>query len=241
MENTSSSNLQLFHILMDYGMRLLHKGQDFFELKNPIQVAKVELQKICIYNLKSIYEVSLPEVKVLPMEESRREEWEVTTRCFSIDWNIGLKQLTVCAESKLRAFFKTKFHPVEMIIEPLILHVRLRICFPFVESPQPSRLPHGSPLNLPHFATFSIDLEDVDIEQWKGVHIKGKGAFNKIVGFVVNSGVFTSLIRKAILKKVRKIMPQKFAALKEKIHAKVNALVNRTIERYAVRVPRNMK
>ncbi|KAL5966245.1 hypothetical protein TSMEX_006022, partial [Taenia solium] len=78
-------------------------------------------------------------------------------------------------------------------------------------------------------------LEDVDIKHWKGVHIKGKGTFNKVVGFVVNSGLLTSLIQKEIVKKVRKYMPQKLAALKEKLHFKVNALANRTIERYGVK------
>ncbi|KAL5971376.1 hypothetical protein TSMEX_000891, partial [Taenia solium] len=81
---------------------------DFFELKNPIRVGRLELQKIRIHNLKSIYEVKLPEKKAIPMEESKSKEWKVTKRCFSIDWNIGLKQLTVDAESKLKVFFKSK-------------------------------------------------------------------------------------------------------------------------------------
>ncbi|VDK24806.1 unnamed protein product, partial [Taenia asiatica] len=76
-------------------MRVFHAGKDFFELKNPIRVSRVELQKIRIHNLKSIYEVKLPEIKAIPMEESKTKEWKVTTRCFSIDWNIGLQQLTV--------------------------------------------------------------------------------------------------------------------------------------------------
>lgn len=126
-----------------------------------------------------------------------------------------------------------------MIIEPLVLHLKLRICFPFLEAMQPSRPSQSWRLNLPRFTTFSIDLEDVDIKHWKGVHIKGKGAFNKIVGFVINSGLFTSLIRKEIVKKVKKYMPKKFAALKDKIYSKMDALVNRTIERYGAKVPRN--
>ncbi|KAL5971153.1 hypothetical protein TSMEX_001114 [Taenia solium] len=173
MTNTCTSKLQLFHVLMDYGMRVFHAGKDFFKLKNPI---------------RSINEVKLPEIKAIPMEESKTNEWKVTTRCFSIDWNIGLKQLTVDAESKLKVFFKTQ-----------------------------------------------INLEDVDIKHWKGVHIKGKGTFNKMVGFVVNSGLLTNPIQKEIVKKVRKYMPQKLAALKEKIHFEVNALANRTIERYGVK------
>ena len=39
---------------MDYGMRVLHAGKDFFKLKNPIWVGRVELQKIRIHNLRSI-------------------------------------------------------------------------------------------------------------------------------------------------------------------------------------------
>ena len=108
MTNTSTSNLQLFHVLVDYGMRVLHADKSFFELKYPIRVDRVELQKIRIHNLKSIYEVKLPEIKAIPMEESKTNEWKVTTRCFSIDWNIGLKQLAVDAESKLKVLFKTK-------------------------------------------------------------------------------------------------------------------------------------
>ncbi|VDK22653.1 unnamed protein product [Taenia asiatica] len=220
-------------------MRVFHAGKDFFELKNPIRVGRVELQNIRIHNLKSIYEVKLPEIKAIPMEESKTKEWKVTTRCFSIDWNIGLQQLTVNAESKLKVFFKTKFHPVTMIIEPLVLHLKLRACFPFLEELQPLRSSHNSLRNLPQFATFSLDLEDVDIKHWKGVHIKGEGTFNKVVGFVVNSGLLTNLIQKEIVKKVRKYMPQKFAALKEKIHSKMNAWASRTIERYGVKVPRS--
>ncbi|KAL5971365.1 hypothetical protein TSMEX_000902, partial [Taenia solium] len=139
MTNTSTSNLQLFHVLMDYGMRVLHAGKDFFELKNPFRVGRVELQEIRIHNLKSIYEVKLPEIRAISMEESKTKEWKVTTRCFSIDWDINLKQLTVDAESKLKVFFKTKLHPVTMINEPLVLHLKLRACFPFLEALQPSR------------------------------------------------------------------------------------------------------
>ncbi|KAL5102602.1 hypothetical protein TcWFU_005533 [Taenia crassiceps] len=126
-----------------------------------------------------------------------------------------------------------------MIIAPLVLHLKLRVCFPFLEALQFSRLNQSSPRNLPHFATFFIDLEGIDIKHWQGVRIKGKGTFNKAVGLVVNSGFFTSLIRKEIVKKVRKYMPQKFAKLRDKIYSKVNAWVNGTIERYSVKVPRN--
>ena len=106
--NTSTSNSQLFYVLMDYGMRVFHAGKDFFELKNPIRVGGVKLQKIRIHNLKSIHEVKLSEIKAILMEESKTKEWKVTTRCFSIDRNIGLQQMTVGAESKLKVFFKTK-------------------------------------------------------------------------------------------------------------------------------------
>ena len=78
-----------------------------------------------------------------------------------------------------------------MIIEPHVLHLKLRACFPFLEALQPSRLSQSSLRNLPHLAAFSLDLEDVDVKHWKGVHIKGKGTFNKVVGFVVNSGLLT--------------------------------------------------
>ena len=122
-----------------------------------------------------------------------------------------------------------------MIIEPHVLHLKLRACFPFLEALQPSRLSQSSLRNLLHLAPFSLDLEDVDVKHWKGVHIKGKGTFNKVVGFVVNSGLLTNLIQKEIVKKVWKFMPQKLAALKEKIHFEVNALANRTIERYGVK------
>ncbi|KAL5102598.1 hypothetical protein TcWFU_002561 [Taenia crassiceps] len=76
MTNTPNGSLQLFHILMDYGMRVFHAGKDFFELKNPIRMARVELQKVRIFNLKSVYDSSLPEVKALPVEESKTEEWK---------------------------------------------------------------------------------------------------------------------------------------------------------------------
>ncbi|KAL5965327.1 hypothetical protein TSMEX_006940 [Taenia solium] len=102
--------------------------------------------------------------------------------------------MTVGAESKLQVFFKTKFHPVTVIIEPLVLHLKLRVCSPFLEALQPSRLSQKSLLNLPHFAAFSTDLEGVDIKHWKGVHTKGKGTFNKVVVFVFNSGLLTNPI-----------------------------------------------
>eukprot|EP00108_Taenia_solium_P007941 TsM_000106000 transcript=TsM_000106000 gene=TsM_000106000 len=108
MTNTSTSKLQLFHVLMDYGLRVFHAGKGFFELKNPIRVGRLEPQKTRTHNPKSIYEVKLPEKKAIPMEESKSKEWKVTTRCFSIDWNIGLKQLAVDAESKLKVFSRPR-------------------------------------------------------------------------------------------------------------------------------------
>ncbi|VDM35567.1 unnamed protein product [Hydatigera taeniaeformis] len=228
--------MRLFHVLLDYGMRLLHAGKDFFEVKDLIRVSRVELQNIRIHNLKSIYEASVPELRALPVDESMKEGWKVTTRCFSIDLNIGLRELTVSAESKLKVFFKTKFHPFEMIIKPLVLHVRLRVCFPFLSVSQSLALDKGSASNLPHFATFSIDLEDVEIKHWKGVRIKGKGTFNKVAGFLVNSGVFTDFIRGEIGRKVRKYMPLKFAELKDKIHCKLKKMADKTIDLYAVKI-----
>ncbi|VDK47858.1 unnamed protein product, partial [Taenia asiatica] len=61
---------------MDYGMRVFHAGKDFFELKNPIRVGEVKLQKNRIYNLKSIHEVKLSEIKAILMEESKTKEWK---------------------------------------------------------------------------------------------------------------------------------------------------------------------
>lgn len=72
MTNTSSGSLQLFHICMEYGMRLLHASKDFFGVKNPVQVARVGLRKLRIHNLKSIYDASLPEVKTFAAEKKER-------------------------------------------------------------------------------------------------------------------------------------------------------------------------
>ena len=56
----------------------------------------------------STYAVTLSEVTVLPVEESRKKVWKVLTRCFGINWSNGLQQLAVGLESKLKAFCKTK-------------------------------------------------------------------------------------------------------------------------------------
>nr|CDS26417.1 hypothetical protein HmN_000666700 [Hymenolepis microstoma] len=228
-ENTMNSNLDVLRLLQTYGMTMLHAGKDYYQLKKSISWKSVELQNVRILNLKSIHVGCVPDVIVLSPTSSFKNTWQIRTQCFSITWCVGFETLRVEAQSKINTFFKTKFHDVTITIEPLLLKTRIKICLPFLESSPKSRV------NSTCDITFSAEVEDVKLEEFEGIRIKGKGTFNKIVGFLVNHGMFTQLIRKEIVKKMRKMLPKEFEKFKEKVCYKMDRFVNRTIERYAIK------
>ncbi|VDL61962.1 unnamed protein product [Hymenolepis diminuta] len=121
------------------------------------------------------------------------------------------------------------FHDVNMTIEPLVLETQIKICFPFLESTSNSSLISTCD------ATFIVEIENVSLKKFGGVRIKGKGTFNKVVGLFVNNGLFDRLIREQIVLKMRKMLPKKFAELREKICYKIDRFVAKTIERYAIK------
>ncbi|VDO09917.1 unnamed protein product [Rodentolepis nana] len=227
-ENTINSNLDVLRLLQTYGMNILHAGRDYYQLKNVMSWKSVELQNVRIFNLKSLYVGCVPGVKVLPTTSSFKNAWQMHTRCFSITWCVGFEKLLVEGQSRINTFFNTKFHDVNITIDPLLLETRLKICLPFLESSSKSSL--SSTCDV----TFSAEVEDVELREFGGVHIKGEGTFNKIVGFFVNNGLFTQLIRKEIVKKMKKMLPNKFAEFREKVCYKIDRFVKRTIELYAI-------
>lgn len=111
----------------------------------------------------------------------------------------------------------------------MLLETQIKICFPFLESASNSSLISTCD------ATFIAEIENVILKKFGGVRIKGKGTFNKLVGFFVNNGLFDRLIREQIVLKMRKMLPNKFVELKEKICHKIDGFVAKTIERYAIK------
>lgn len=114
--NYTSSNLEVFHILVNYGMTLFHAGRDYYPLKDNLRLKNVELQNATVYNLKSIYEACIPEVQSLPWKLEEKGTWKVTSRCFKLNWCIGFDELRVEAQSKLNTFFKTKVCEIDGLI-----------------------------------------------------------------------------------------------------------------------------
>ncbi|VDD82251.1 unnamed protein product [Mesocestoides corti] len=251
--DSPTTGSKIFHILTQYGMTLLHAGKDFYQLKLPLKLKNVEIRNVSVFNLASMNEACPPRIQSLPSGKGKIGKWSTVERCFRLDWCIGLDELRVEGQSKIKLFFKTKasccfsrlrrtcntpiqqFHPATLTVLPFTLKAELRICFPFLNQEE---LSHDSPprLNSSRSAAFSIVLEDVSFVQWKGVRLKGSGTFNRVVGFFINrSDLLNGLLRDKIEEWVKRVMPVKFAEFTDRIYTKLDGLINRTIARYAIR------
>lgn len=91
------------------------------------------------------------------------------------------------------------------------------------------------PINSSCEVTFSVEVQDVHFKKWDGVRLEGDGTFNGVLALLLKSGMFDQLIRKEIQKKMRKIVSEKFANFRQKLCHRIDRLVKRTIERYAIK------
>ncbi|KAM7538891.1 hypothetical protein Aperf_G00000049373 [Anoplocephala perfoliata] len=230
--NIADSNLEILHLIETYGMRMIHKGKDYIELKKSLKWRVIELKDVRIYNLKTMYRSCPLVIQQLPQIVSMNPQWKNNTQCFSITWCIGFE--TIRGEAEM-SVFATKFRQATLTILPLELQTQLKLCFPLVELLTQPEVNPSSYINSACDVAFSAEVQEVYFKKWEGVRLKGDGNFYKIVELLLDTKLFDKFIRKLIQEKMRDRLPKELAHFRQQICHKMFRHIKRFVERYAVK------